>query len=171
MVQAQTSGYSAKTNISPSGKVATKEHTQFPSTSGESLESEYSKVAPDKSTSLIAPASSTVTIPVKAEASRMNTETPPAIEIVSPCGLDQSRTFINAMSDGPGSPRHLFKIKNASSHEVMFILYGHIIGIKQAMHLAAKFQWPLRRPLPELLAVIDELGKNCSARSAKGKRS
>ncbi len=165
-----TSGYSAKISILPSGKVATSEHTQSPSTSGESLESEYSNVAPDRSTLLNTPASSIVTVPFATEVSLIKTETPLAIEIVSPCGPDQSATFMKEISGGSGSSRHLFKIKNASSHEVMFILYGHIIGARQAMNLAAKLGWLLQRPLQELFAVIDELDRNCNARSAKRKR-
>jgi hypothetical protein len=165
----QDPGYSAKTNVSSEGKVTTSVQTKSPSTSGDSLESEYSNLAPQRSSSVIAPDSSITILPVSADASLIKTEIPPAIEIISFCEVGQSCTNIKAISGGSGSSRHFFKIKNASSQEVMFVLYAHVMGLQQAKHAAARFQWTLQRPLPQLLEVIDELDRNCSARRAKCK--
>jgi hypothetical protein len=66
--------------------------------------------------------------------------------------------------------RHSFSLRNANSHETAFIGWAHLSGINRAKSLAARFQWKFQRPLPELLAVIDELDRNCSVQNAKRKR-
>jgi hypothetical protein len=57
-----------------------------------------------------------------------------------------------------------------SGDERMFVLHLSTWGLKRAKRLAAEFHYKLQRPLRELFAASNELGRNYSARSAKRKR-
>lgn len=56
--------------------------------------------------------------------------------------------------------------QNLSAEEAMFVSYIYNWGLNRARQIAAKLRYKLRRPLPELLAALCELDKNCSARNA-----
>lgn len=60
-----------------------------------------------------------------------------------------------------------FNISNPSSDEMTFLLWVRNFGLKLATFLAARFHLRHRRPLQALHAMMNESGKNYSARSAK----
>jgi hypothetical protein len=62
-------------------------------------------------------------------------------------------------------------LRNATSQETLFIGFAHLCGISRAKSLAAKFQWKIQRPLPDLLEVLSELDRKCSLQNAKRKRA
>lgn len=65
---------------------------------------------------------------------------------------------------------HNLNIPNASADEIRFIEFFQSFGLTTAEHLAARFHWQCQRPLRALLAVIHELDRNYSVRSAKRTR-
>lgn len=159
----------ANINTLPSGSVASKYDSyssgaKSSSTSGGFSKSENLKDAPNRVTS---PSPNNVTTPVVSSALRTCVpDEPENILIVSSCTLT-SPTGPNVI--GECFNRHSFSLRNANPHETLFIGWAHLSGISQAKQLAAIYQWQFQRPLQALLAVIDELDRNCSVQNAKRK--
>lgn len=150
-----TGGSSANTINVPSGNVASSEHSQFPSINRVDLGSAYSNTAPVRSiSSVTAPSHPTETRPETSSTLKTCT-VPPDITVSARCACSNSRKTL--ISGGPGSSRHFFKIKNASSHEAMFILCAHTLGIDRAHRMADKFDWHFDHPVAALLNAINDL--------------
>ena len=139
------------------------------SKNGDSRESIYSNEAPISSQSLVSRESSKSILTPPGETSATRADQPPrAIAIVSPCG--DSHGMTSEYSRSVDSSLHFFRIRNASPHETMFILFAHIYGSEVAAFLAKRFHWQLQRPLPELLETTSELDGNCSVKSKGSSR-
>ena len=163
-----TSQYLANTTTLPSGNVASScdSNSSGPrsaSLKGESSKSENLNVAPIRFTEC----PSTDTSPVVASAFERYPLSPLKIGVASPC-ISSEPTSPTATSDL--FTCHSFSLRNATSQETLFIGFAHFLGATQARYLAAKFHWQFQRPLRELLAVTNELDRNCNARNAKRKR-
>ena len=73
--------------------------------------------------------------------------------------------------EGFGFELHHFPttLQNLSSDELMFVCHLYNWGLNRAKQLAAGFRYKFQRPLPELLAALCELDRNCSGQNAKHK--
>jgi hypothetical protein len=155
---------SANTNLNPSGKVTSKEQGYCPgdaSGNGDSRSSEYSNVAPVKLHSAGSGLSS-ITLPESGSTSLIRTDSILAVRVVESCSCalrPDSESTIGPNHNQIFSSRHFFKIKNASSHEVMFISWVHMLGVERAKAMATKFGWNLPRPLQELIDASTKLRK------------
>jgi hypothetical protein len=158
--------FSARTINLPSGNPISRAQTSDAvgeSKNGDSRESIYSNEAPTSSQSLASRESSNDILTPPGETSETRAIQPPrAIGIVSPCGVSQGIT--SEYSRSVDSSLHFFRIRDASSHETMFILLAHIHGAEVAKQLAAKFRWQFQQPMAKLLEVTTELDGNCNVK-------
>ncbi len=65
--------------------------------------------------------------------------------------------------------RHASSIQNATPQEISFMHMASFMGLSAAKTLASKLHWQCQRPLRVLRAMMNERGRNYSARSAKRK--
>ena len=79
-----------------------------------------------------------------------------------------SPSVLNVLTNSVSpSSNHPCKTKKASLDEISFIGCVTSFGPAKAIYLAGKFQWKCQRPLRALRAMMSELGRTYTKRSAK----
>jgi len=159
----QLTGHSrANTNTLPSGNVTSSDDSNSDgpssfSSKGKSFQSKNRNDAPIQFQSF-SPESETT--PVVASADTTRTIGPKkCIGLALPCASTSSRTSPNEIADSRS--RHSFSLRNASSHETLFIGFAHMSGVKKAQLLAKGFEWKFDHPVSELITIVDELNRDC----------
>lgn len=88
---------------------------------------------------------------------------PPEVKVISPSVTPETtpvktRPVLNINLSQSPLAVHLRRMPNASSEEIMFFLCVVELGVDQAIYLASKYRWKIKRPLRELRALMRERG-------------
>lgn len=153
----------ANTNTLPSGNVTSSDDSNSDgpssfSSKGTSFQSKNKNDAPIQFQSF-SPESETTPVVGSAETTRA-VGPKKCIGLALPCSSTSFRTSPNDIADSRS--RHSFSLRNASSHETLFIGFAHMSGVKKAQRLARGFEWKFDHPVSELIAIVDDLNRDCT---------
>jgi len=152
----------ASMSIRPSGNVTSSadSYCSGPSPLSSKGKSSQSPARKDAPTKFISPSHRIDNTPVVGSAdSTTSPELPQCISIVSPCSSSISYTGPTVMNDSRS--RHSFSLRNATSHETLFIAFAHMDGVRKAEWLERTFEWKFTRSVSDLLAVVKQLDEGC----------